>query len=167
MASLETDLWDALKSGVIALKVLAPILLFSTGFLCLAIVLALPAKRGPTGSARQSHFPRAKIMMLYGTMFGILGALVGVLFSISDRGGFESYVPHVIVVVTAVFQLLGRLRRDWNPPLKSVPTMIGTMTACFVFLFTILYLHEMGLREKLLGHGAQGQSNLGADYSGS
>ncbi len=158
MASLETDLWDALKNGVIALKILAPILIFSTGFLCVAVVLAMPARHGDADRALTRRFPRARMMMLYGTMFGILGALVGVLFSISERGGFESYVPHVIVVITALFQLLGRLKRDWSPPLQSVPTIVGTMTACFVFLFTILYLHEMGLREKLLRTAAPAQT---------
>lgn len=151
MAELTPSLIDAYENGWHALRLMLPILSVAIVFLMLVVVVVRPATsysfRNAQGINRRTS-PLIGMVVLYGVMFGTLGALVGLLFSISSRGSFESYVPHIILVLTVIFQLMGRLKGDWSPPLRTLPTIIGTTTAAFVFVFTILYLHELGFSEK-------------------
>ncbi len=146
--------WQSFQSAHVAFAQLAPILLAGILFLVFMVSLfippsfggifgVMPHKRAQRESRRTVRF---RLLLAYGAMFGVLGAAVGFLFSISAPSSFESFLPHIVIVATILFQLLGRLKRDWVPPIKSATTLVGASVATFVFLFTVMYFQNSGYR---------------------
>ena len=78
----------------------------------------------------------------HGLVFGIVGLAVAYLF-ISRDTTFSDILPHTIVVITILFQLLGRTLERAQVPLKSRATMVAIATGAFMFLFGVLYFENL------------------------
>lgn len=134
---------------VLALSKILPMLLVGAVFLWLLVRL-LSGSRHADPDAAQDR----RALIGHGLIFGVLGSVVGVLFALSKADGLVVFLPHGVIMSTILFQLLGRLRPDWRPPLDSLPAIVGATTGGFCFLFSIFYLGELGFSSSwFLGPG--------------
>lgn len=78
----------------------------------------------------------------HGLVFGILGLAVAYLY-VAGGDGFTSLLPHLIVAITVIFQLLGNMMKQLESPLASRATLVAAATGAFMFLFGTGYFESL------------------------
>lgn len=81
----------------------------------------------------------------HGIVFGLLGMIVGLLFVFGGPNSISAFLPHFIIGAGFLFQLMGRLNKNWDVPVESVPSIAGAATGAFCFLFAVLYFGGMDI----------------------
>lgn len=130
-----SGLWEtfseALNAGLRAALVLVVPLLFAVMILFALIWLF---------SKSFENELEAKTAIGHGLVFGLLGLALSFLFLLSKES-FQGFLPHFVLALTLLFQLLGRLKKDsWNVPIESLPSLVGATTGLAMFLFGVLFL---------------------------
>ena len=80
-----------------------------------------------------------------GVVFGLIGTTIALLYTKSGNSIIESLLPHAILILGVLFQLMGRMNKKWDVPIESHAALSGASAAAFCFLFGVLYFDSIKL----------------------
>ena len=72
-------------------------------------------------------------------VFGLVGVVIAFLEIESSQSIISGILPAIVVGLTVLFQLLGRLKPSLDVPIDSQPSIVGASNALVCFLFSIAY----------------------------
>jgi hypothetical protein len=82
-------------------------------------------------------------ILLHGSTFGFIGLIVAYLYAGRNESIISDFLPHFIAAAALAFQLVGRLKDDWNVPIESQSTVAAAAATAFCFLFGSVYFESI------------------------